>query len=178
MRHVAFLRGINLGNRRLKNAELREHLEALGFDAVHTFLASGNAILDGAEEDGAALEARLEHHLRKSLGFETDTFVRPLERLGELAGLEELQAPRDEGFNPHVVFLKEAPGPSVVEALRGLETPDDAFLVLAREVVWLRRGGLTDSTISNAQLQRALDATNTMRSLNTVERIAEKFGEG
>jgi uncharacterized protein (DUF1697 family) len=188
MRHVAFLRGINLGNRRLKNAELREHMEALGFDAVATYQASGNVILDGAgaggegsggeeREAGAALEARIEHHLRKALGFETDTFVRPMARLAELAALDALQSSRDEGLNPHVIFLKEELAGEAVEALRALETPDDRFPILGREVAWLRRGRLTDSAVTNADLQRALAATSTMRNLNTVERIVGKFGE-
>ena len=36
-RYVAFLRGMNLGNRRLKNEELRAEFEQLGFAEVATF---------------------------------------------------------------------------------------------------------------------------------------------
>jgi uncharacterized protein (DUF1697 family) len=39
-RYVAFLRGMNLGNRRIKNDELRAEFEALGFEGVATFRAS------------------------------------------------------------------------------------------------------------------------------------------
>jgi uncharacterized protein (DUF1697 family) len=41
-RYVAFLRGINLGGRRIANDELRSHFEALGCEDVATFRASGN----------------------------------------------------------------------------------------------------------------------------------------
>ena len=42
--YVAFLRGMNLGGRRIKNEELRAEFEALGFEEVATFRASGNVI--------------------------------------------------------------------------------------------------------------------------------------
>ena len=44
-RYVAFLRGMNLGKRRIKNEELRREFEALGFEDVATFRASGNVDL-------------------------------------------------------------------------------------------------------------------------------------
>ena len=45
MSHVwgVFLRGINLGNRRMKMADLKQCLEAAGFAEVKTIAASGNA---------------------------------------------------------------------------------------------------------------------------------------
>ncbi|NIP60050.1 MAG: DUF1697 domain-containing protein, partial [Gemmatimonadetes bacterium] len=43
-RHVAFLRGINLGDRRVKMDRLRRHFEAMDLGDVATFIASGNVI--------------------------------------------------------------------------------------------------------------------------------------
>ena len=47
-RYVAFLRGMNLGNRRIKNHELRAEFERLGFEEVATFRASGNVVFGSA----------------------------------------------------------------------------------------------------------------------------------
>jgi len=59
-----------------------------------------------------------------------------------------------------------------------LETPDDKFHVLGREVVWFRRGGLSESSITAHDLEKALGGRkNTMRKLNTIQRIVAKFGE-
>ncbi len=38
--HVAFLRGMNLGGRRIKNEELQAEFEALGFTDVACFRAA------------------------------------------------------------------------------------------------------------------------------------------
>lgn len=177
-RFVAFLRGVNLGDRRVKMDELRAHVAELEVDSVATFLASGNVVFDHTGSDLPGLEERIEDHLEGALGFWTDTFVRPMDRLAEISGLEEVEAAEAEEFTPYVTFLKREAGEDVEEALRSLETPDDEFRVLGREVLWFRRGRLTDSTIGTRDLERAFGgAQNTRRKLNTVRRIVGKFGD-
>lgn len=177
--HAAFLRGINLGNRRPKMAELRDHFEAMGFDDVATFLASGNVLFHHDGSDRAALEAEIESNLEAALGYDVATFVRPLPELATLVERDVVTGATEEGFTPHVVFLRQPPEADARESLRGLETPDDRFPVLGHEVLWLRRGRMTDSTIKNRDIERALGgADNTMRNVNTIRRIVEKFGPG
>lgn len=181
-RYAAFLRGINLGDRRVKMAVLRGHLEELGLEGVGSYIASGNVVFDHPDAPGmdlAALEEEIEMHLEESLGFAADTFVRSMEELEGLVGLEVLGTARDEGFTPYVIFLKGEPDPAVEEALHALETPDDRFRVLDREVLWLRRGRLTDSQIGTRDFEGAFGgATSTRRKVRTVERMVEKFGAG
>lgn len=224
IRYVAFLRGINLGNRRLKMEALRRHFEAL--DAVEdpsTYLASGNVIFDvsapAREEAGAEepreleaqrrLEAGIEAHLRGTLGYEVDTFVRRLAALdplldrvrddpeeareaGRVGGVgagaggddgsrEGAREGAGEGVGepvkPQIIFLRDDLPAEEEGELRALETPDDRFRVLGREVVWMRRGRLSDSSIEPRHLAKALGGrTHTMRTLNTVRRIVKKFG--
>ena len=60
-RYVAFLRGMNLGNRRIKNEALRRHFEAMGFEEVATFRASGNVVFaDPGGDSEAKLQKRVE----------------------------------------------------------------------------------------------------------------------
>lgn len=182
-RYVAFLRGINLGGRRPKMAELRSHFEELGFENVATYIASGNVVFDLPAPDPEGLEgleARIERHLEGALGYEVDTFIRSLERLREIAELDAIEAAREEGFTPHVIFLRERADDATVQGLESIQTPDDRFPVVerGREILWLRRGGLSETTIDQRDLGRALGgASVTMRNANTVQRIVAKFGE-
>ena len=57
-RHVAFLRAINVGGHTVKMADLRRSFEALGFDAVETFIASGNVIFDADAPDRRSRRSR------------------------------------------------------------------------------------------------------------------------
>lgn len=196
MRCVAFLRGINLGNRRLEMDTLRGHFEDLGWDGVATFRASGNVVFDlgeggaeGAPETKSApngpadgpdfptQERRIGDHLEGALGYEVAVHLRRLKDLEALTTHETVSSAEEEGFKPHVVFLDGEPGDQVKASLASLETPDDRFLSVGREVFWLRRGRLSDSTIETRHLEAALGGlAHTMRTLNTVRRIHEKFG--
>jgi len=176
-RHVAFLRGINLGERRVKMDRLRGHFEAMGLDDVATFIASGNVIFEHEGSDLARLEREIEGHLEEALGFAAATFVRSLAELDELTGLDRVSDAVDAGFTPYVTFLRRPSGQAVEEALDALEGPDDRFHVRGREVLWFRRGRLTDSPISTAELEEIVGkGENTRRKLNTVRRIVSKFG--
>lgn len=178
-RYVAFLRGMNLGNRRIKNDELRVHFEALeGLSDVATFLASGNVIFD-AEADPRELETGIETHLGDSLEYEVATFVRSLEHLEALLGRDPFPESGEPGWKMHVLFLKETAGDEAGKRLKEIATEDDRFHVTGREAYWLRRGGLSDSKLMPADLERAVGAdTSTMRTRNTVRRLVAKFGEG
>lgn len=178
-RLVAFLRGINLGGRRVKMAELRGHLEALGLEGVATFLASGNVVFDAPEDGGrdlAAVEEAIEAHLEEALGYDVGTLVRPLRDLGRIPRLDVVVDAIEEGFTPHVIFVRGAVEPEMVAGLRRLEDDDDRFHALEREVVWLRRGRMSDAPFSTRELEAALGGVaNTMRNLNTVRRIVDRF---
>ena len=75
-RYVAFLRGMNLGRRRIKNPELCAVFEDIGFTNVAAYLASGNVIFDAEDAEADAVAVAIECGLRDSLGYEVPTFLR------------------------------------------------------------------------------------------------------
>lgn len=182
-RLVAFLRGINLGKRRVKGDRLREVFEGLGLEGVATYLASGNVIFDdpGGETPPATvhgeLERRIEAGLAEALGFEVATFVRSIGDLERLLEVDLVATAEAEGFTPYVSFLRELPGPEVAGALHALATEDDRFHLIGRHVFWLRRGGISDTTITRGERDTAFGgADRTRRKLTTLRRLVEKFG--
>jgi uncharacterized protein (DUF1697 family) len=70
-----FLRGINLGKRQMKMAELKTCLEAAGFTDVKTVLASGNVRLSG-EGTEADIKARIEKAIADQFGFDVGVVLR------------------------------------------------------------------------------------------------------
>ena len=71
----AFLRGINLGKRQMKMAELKACLEAAGFAEVKTVLASGNVRLE-ADGDAHAVRTGLEKSIEARFGFAVGVVLR------------------------------------------------------------------------------------------------------
>lgn len=76
----AFLRGINLGKRPMKMAELKTCLEAAGFAHVKTVLASGNVRLaaEGSEQE---IKQRLEAAIEAQFGFKVGVVLRSEDEL-------------------------------------------------------------------------------------------------
>lgn len=65
-RSLALLRGINVGgNTMIRMAELRQALEAAGFEDVSTYINSGNVIFRTAKGKGAT---QVEHVIAKTFG--------------------------------------------------------------------------------------------------------------
>jgi uncharacterized protein (DUF1697 family) len=176
--HAAFLRGINLGNRRLTMDRLRAVVEDFGLADVATFIASGNVVFRHPGTALSELEIALEAHFESSLGYPVATFVRSFARLGELATLPEIErAEAEENFTPHVLFLRAAADDQVASSFEALTGPDDRFLVRGRDVIWLRRGRLSDAPIRTGDLDRAAGGTDhSMRKLTTLRRMLVKLG--
>ena len=73
---VGFLRGVNLGKRQMKMAELRASCEGAGFGSVKTILASGNVRFDAKSADEDKIRSQLEAALEKDFAFPVRVVLR------------------------------------------------------------------------------------------------------
>jgi uncharacterized protein (DUF1697 family) len=84
--HIAFLRAVNVGGRKVEMARLREVLTGMGLGAVRTYIASGNAFFTSPETDRAGLAERIGTGLAEAFGFAIPTILRTVPELkAELA---------------------------------------------------------------------------------------------
>jgi uncharacterized protein (DUF1697 family) len=176
-RYVAFLRGINLGNRRVKSPELIAHFEAIGLEEVATFRASGNVVLvDPARESEAKLQARIEAGLDERLGYDVAVFLRSAKEVTAIAGREPFPAAaieRSKG-KPQVDLLAKKPSAKATKEALALAGPDDVMVVEGRELHWLPSVGLSETEVDMKALDAAL-GRGTMRTAGTIEAIAAKY---
>jgi len=141
---------------------------------VETFIASGNVLFSSRATDTAALEGRIEKQLEKSLGYTSEIFLRTAEELAAIVALPPF--PRaDTALSIYVGFLKDARSRDQVDAVTALSTDADAFHVLGRELYWISRVGVGQSTVTGPRLARALGGPTTMRNITTVRKLAAKM---
>ena len=176
-RYIAFMRALNVGGHTVKMDHLRSLFEALGFTGVESFIASGNIIFESESPDAAALEERIEKHLKASLGYEVATFIRtPAELAGAAAHTPFVDAdPIPAGHTLHVVFLKTAPGAEVKEKVNALRTEYDELHIHGRELYWWCHGRSSDSLIKPGRMDKALGTPGTARNVTTVRKLAAKY---
>ena len=178
-RYVAFLRGMNLGGRRIKNEELRAEFETLGFEDVATFRASGNVIFGASGGGESALSKKIEAGLGDALGYEVPVFLRSCAEVVGIAGAEPFEAKLVEASKGklQVSFLAKKPAAPARKKVAALSTDDDRLAIAGRELYWLPSGGISESGLDWKPIDAAL-GSGTMRTMGTVEQIAAKYCSG
>lgn len=175
-RYVAFLRGMNLGGRRIKNEELRSEFEALEFADVACFRASGNVVFRSDAGDEAVLAERIEVGLGEALGYEVPVYLRSSAELQVIAGQEpfDSRALSASKGKLQVAFLANAPKAAARKQALALASDDDRLAIERRELYWLPSGGMSESDLDLKELSAVL-GPNTIRTMGTVEQIAAKY---
>lgn len=175
-RLIAFLRAVNVGGHTIKMDLLRTLFGELGFENVETFIASGNVIFDTAERDIEQLESQVEAHLQQHLGYPVTTFVRTPHQLGSIVNLGQPNnlGKDDASYNLYIGFLKHIPAEAAQQKLFALCTPNDEFTISGREYYWIRRGLMSESTVTGAMIEKALGMPSTMRNITTLCKLAAK----
>ncbi len=176
-RYVAFLRGMNLGGRRIKNDDLRRHFELMGFENVATFRASGNVIFGTAEREAEGkLAERVESELDGRLGYDVPVFLRSAAEVAAVAAQEpfDSKAVAKSKGKLQVSFLKEKPAASARKQVLVQMTDEDLLAIEGRELYWLPSGGISESELDLKAIDAAL-GPGTMRTMGTVEQIAAKL---
>ncbi len=177
-RYVAFLRGMNLGNRRIANDDLRSHFEALGCEDVATFRASGNVVFSVDRESSAKLAVRLEDGLAEALGYAVPVFLRSAQELLAIAAYEPFDAESLDASTGkfQVALLTKKPTAKARKSALALSTEADRLAVEGRELCWLPQGGMSDSDLDLKALATILGSM-TIRTKGTIDQIAAKhFG--
>jgi uncharacterized protein (DUF1697 family) len=176
-RYVAFLRGMNLGKRRIKNPELVAHFEAIGLEDVATFRASGNVVFaDPAGEAESKLQKRVEKELDERLGYEVAVFLRSAKEVSAIAGRDPFPAKAIAASKgkPQVVLLGRKPSAKAKKALGEITPEGDLMEIEGRELHWLPTVGLSETELDTKALDAAL-GKGTTRTAGTIEQIASKY---
>jgi uncharacterized protein (DUF1697 family) len=175
-RHVAFLRAINIGGRRASSDQLTACLEALGFEEVAAFRASGNLIFDAPRESPIALAKRIDDALTESLGYDVRSFLRTAAHVRAIATHDPFPpAVRQASSGKlQVALLAKPPTKQARQQILAMATDSDPLAIHGRELYWLPSGPTMETDLN----LRALDdlvGENTRRTKSMIEEIATKF---
>jgi uncharacterized protein (DUF1697 family) len=176
-RYVAFLRGMNLGGRRIKNDELRAEFETLGFEDVATFRASGNVIFaSGGDESEVALTKTIEAGLGDALGYEVPVFLRSRSEVAAIATAQPFDAKAVAASKGklQVSLLTKKAGGAARKKVLALAGDEDRLAIEGRELYWLPSGGISESDLDLKAIDVAV-GKGTMRTMGTIEQIAAKL---
>ena len=168
------LRGINLGKRQLKSAELKASVESLGFTDVKTLLASGNVVFTADETDPAALEQALHDALFKATGLKSEIFVRSPEEMAVVTAADPFPDATSERPSFVVVSFHRKPVDlAAVAKLAESHGGPERMHAIGRELYIDFPEGQARSVLHPAMSKAKLDSVNTARNWNTVLKIRD-----
>jgi uncharacterized protein (DUF1697 family) len=172
MTHVALLRGINVGGKRLlPMKELAVLFAAAGCTGVRTYIQSGNVIFIPPAGEAADLATRLEDRIEEAFGFRPPVVVRTAVQIaGALRDNPFLHAGEPE-TTLHVMFLAARPDPAAVAKLDADRSPGDRFHVAGGEVYLHLPKGAGNSKLTNAYFDSRLKTIGTVRNWATVSQL-------
>jgi len=162
--YVALLRAVNVGGTgKLPMSELKAMCEALGFEGVRTYIASGNVVFTSRKSEAAvkkALEARLETYAGKPVG----VMARTADEMQ--AVLEKNPFPKAAGNRTVAIFLDAAPPADTLAAIRGRK--DEEIGLGVREIYVHYGEGMGQS-----RLVVPAAKAGTARNMNTIATLAK-----
>ena len=170
-RHIALLRGINVGKaKRVAMADLRALAEGLGFTGVRTLLNSGNAVFDAPAGTPAAHAQRLRAAILEKTGVDCEVVVKTAVDLAAAIAEHPLRRHADDDARMLVMFTQEASALALIKPLEDEDWAPEAFAV-GRHAAWLWcANGIIESRIQKAVV-KVLGTRGTARNWATVEKL-------
>ena len=173
---VAFLRGINLGKRQMKMADLKACLEAAGYEDVKAILASGNvrfAHKASAEKTKAELEAVIE----KAFGFKVGVILRSEAEMQKMLKEHPFDSldPKADLTRHVLLFDKALPAGTKIEDKPGHTEilridPHEIYLAGYRQPNGRYTEGV-EEVLKPLYATLGKGSLDTMRNWNTMEKI-------
>jgi uncharacterized protein (DUF1697 family) len=136
-RHVALLRGVNVGgNRKVPMAALRALAEEIGLESPRTYVASGNLVFSTGLTR-PVIEQKLEGAIAERFGFSVDVIVRSASAWKAYCAANPF--PKESEATPNLVMLcvgKEGPVQAQLDALRA-RADENEKVEIRGDAIWI-----------------------------------------
>jgi uncharacterized protein (DUF1697 family) len=166
---VSLFRGINVGGRVVRMAELKALHEALGLKDTLTYIQSGNVIFTSDDTSPAQLEQQIEESFAAQFGFRSAVMVRSAAELDAIIEKSPFQGQSGKAPNWIVVmFLTSSPEDGALEALRSAYHGPEEIVLISKELYLYYPDGIGRSKLTNSLIEKRLKTAGTARNWNTV----------
>jgi uncharacterized protein (DUF1697 family) len=168
MRVAGLLRGVNLGRRQLKMAELRAAVESLGHTDVETYLQSGNVVFAPAKgavakDLGSGISAALD----ETVGMDVHVLIRTAAELRKIVAGDPYR--REDPTKVVVAFLEHAVDAKPAKQLHLPDFDPEGLTIKGTEIYLDLPGGQARSKLLDALNRKKVFGTKaTSRNWRTV----------
>lgn len=172
-RHVALLRAVNVGGRKLPMADLRALCAGIGWEDVATYIQSGNVVFSAAGKP-AALETQLDKAIAERFGMDVPVIVRTAAQWQRYAPANPFpEAAADEPNRLMLLVSKRTPAAGAERAVQARAAAGEQVR-RAGDALWIHfPEGSGTSKLTPALIDRAIGSPATSRNYRTVVKLGE-----
>lgn len=170
---LSILRGINVGGqRKIKMDDLKKLYETLGFQAIQTYIQSGNIVFQAESDENLA--EKIEIAIQQQFGFEVPVLVRTRLELAKTVADNPFLSKSDMLVDKlHVTFLNQKPSALLVEKINALDFQADRFRIIERDVYIYCPESYGNSKLTNSFFETKLKTKATTRNWKTVNQLLD-----
>jgi uncharacterized protein (DUF1697 family) len=165
--YIALLRGINVGGKMLKMADLKAIANSLGFMDVATYLQSGNLIFRAPKADDGALATRISKAILDEARLEVHIIVRTIEAWSAVVANNPFPEATAHPKTLHAFILDRQPDAEKVAAFAERDFQPERWKIVGDTLYLHTPQGFGISKLGNF-VERALKVPMTARNWNTV----------
>lgn len=174
MKYVAFLRGINVGGRIIKMADLKACIEDLGFKNVRTIQAAGNVLFESNVSDVGKIREKVEDGVSEKFGYIAKILVYSADSLAPIIAAYPYDS-TDETWQHYVIFFDHGLEKQLAAEATDLDPQIDLVTAGDGVLYWRVPKGMTlDSCFSKYLTKAKYKDFHTNRNLKTVKKMIEK----
>ena len=176
---IALLRGINVsGQKKIKMADLRAHLEELDLRNIRTYVQSGNVIFESKEPDATFLERQIEKKILEKYGFEVVVMVKMTrELLYVLENNPFIKSGGKDTSRLYVTFLSNIPDQEQLRKLETVNYSPEEFILDGKNIYFFSPQGYGKAKMNNNFFEQKLKVDATTRNWNTVNKLVAMADE-
>jgi uncharacterized protein (DUF1697 family) len=176
--YIAMLRGINVsGQKIIKMADFKNHLQELNFIDVQTYIQSGNAVFKNKKTSPKALEKKITKKILEEYGFEVSVIVKSPNELTEI--IKKNPFTKDEDLSRLcVIFLSDEPTSENLKKLKGIDHSPEEYVLRGKTIYFYSPHGFGKAKMSNNFFENKLKVSATTRNWKTVNRLADMVNSG
>ncbi|UTB31594.1 MAG: DUF1697 domain-containing protein [Methanobacterium sp. ERen5] len=173
--YISMIRGINVGSKRIKMADLMDIYISIGFKPVKTYIQSGNVIFKSNMDDPDDLGQRIIQKIFETYNYHVEVVIRTMEELRTVIKSNPFGDKEVEYL--HVTFLSAIPREDMVhtidlENINGIKSREELKL-LSKEIYLYFPEGYGRTKLNNNFFEKKLGLNATTRNWKTVNKLLE-----
>jgi uncharacterized protein (DUF1697 family) len=173
---LALLRGINVvGKNKVPMKALASALETAGFQAVRTYIQSGNIVFRSPSGDAGALAAKIARLVARKFGCAPAVLVISKAQLAAAVRANPFPDAQHNHKLLHLYFFDCPPKSPDIDSLRRIDAGREAFALEGSVFYLWTPDGFADSVL-RSRVERCLGVPATARNWRTVNELLKLLG--